>query len=364
MSIPKPVLHQWSRVHPRNARSFGTGLINHTYLVDVDELPGLPDLPDLPDAFDEHPLQRNMVLQRLHPVFAASVNHDIDAVTRHVQKKGMVTPRIVPTDGGALYVIDDDEKPWRALTYVRGHSIDRVDSSARAFAAGALVARFHAAVADLSYSYQHVRPGVHDMQKHRGHLDRALREHGAHRLFEAVKTTANDIFRAIPTLPDFSSLPVRHSHGDLKISNLLFDDVGNGVCLVDLDTVGQMIWPYEMGDALRSWCNPKGEDVSQTSVDENIFSQAVHGYFSMGTTVSDDEVAALVAGVAAICMELSMRFLADALFESYFGYNAKKFPARGEHNLLRAQGQWALAQSVFGARKKLEDIVLKAARRM
>ena len=117
------------------------------------------------------------MFQRLHPVFAASVNEDIDAVTRHLEAKGLTTPRVLTADDGARSVDDPDSgRPWRALSYVDGESVDRIDTppiagAERAHAAAALVARFHTALEDLDWQYRHVRVGVHDTDQHLYALD-------------------------------------------------------------------------------------------------------------------------------------------------------------------------------------------------
>lgn len=345
--IPASVLARWSRFANARPRPFGTGLINKTFLV-------------------ENAGER-AVFQRLHPVFAGVVNEDIAAVTRHLKHKGLVTPVVLPADDGALFVDEDVQvkepagRPWRALSFVDGTSVDRVDGPARAFAGASLVARFHRAVADLDYDYKHVRPGVHDTRKHMATLTRALDEHRAHRLYPDVEPIGRALLTAAAGLPALHTLPVRHCHGDLKISNLLFDHEGRGLCLVDLDTLSRMAWPHEMGDALRSWCNPAGEDVASAAIDRNIFRAAVEGYASEGRgLVSAAERELLVDGLFGICVELSMRFLADALNESYFGWDATRFASRGEHNLLRARGQWELARSVEKCRGELQELVARA----
>jgi hypothetical protein len=292
----------------------------------------------------------------LHPVFAGVVNEDIDRVTAHLAAKGLVTPRPVRTDDGALWVDGEDGRPWRALTFVEGASFDRVPSPRVAREAGRLVARFHAAVADLAYEYRHVRVGVHDTKRHLGTLGEALAEGRSHRLFGEVEPLAERLFAAAERLGDLGALPLRHAHGDLKISNLLFRGE-EAACLVDLDTLGRMIWPFEMGDALRSWCNPRGEDEGAAAIDEGIFTAAIEGYgeVSRGAgIVTVEEARALVSGLETICLELSARFLADALNESYFGFDATRFATRGEHNLVRARGQLALHASVEARRGALE----------
>ena len=119
--------------------------------------------------------------------------------------------------------------------------------------------------------------------------------------------------------------------------------------------------PLELGDAMRSWCNPAGEDASATEVDLAVFSALVQGYAS--TTRGDvlaEERDALVTGFAQISLELTARFLADALNERYFGWNAARYATRGDHNLVRARGQWALHNAVMNERGALEADVRAA----
>ncbi len=346
LTVPAAILDRYAAFRGATARALGTGLINATFLAVA-------------------PAGEQAVFQRLHPIFSESVNEDIDAVTGHLAEKGLATPRLIRTSDGARAVTDGEGRVWRALTFVEGASLDRLTSPALAREAGALVARFHAALDDFSAPFAHVRAGVHDLGRHLAKLRQALAEHPRHRLFGAVAPLAEEIFAAAPSLPPFDGLPLRVCHGDLKISNLLFRG-GRAHCLVDLDTLGWQRWPFEMGDALRSWCNRAGEDApGEAAVGEDFFAAAVEGYF--GTLKGcrfplPEERARLVEGLADICLELSSRFLADALDESYFGFDARRFPAAGEHNLLRARAQWALFQDVRARQQRLEAIVARAGR--
>lgn len=341
-TIPAFVLAHWRDLAGQPIAVQSGGLINRTFRVEGRRGP--------------------VIVQRLHPVFAGHVNEDIDIVTAHLAAKGLVTPRPLRTDKGALWVDDEDGGVWRALTFVEGNAFHRIDSPKIAYQAGKLVATFHHAVSDLDHDYRHVRAGVHDARKHLGVLRGALEEHAEHRLFDQVAPLAERIWNVAETLPDWSELSARHAHGDLKISNLLFRD-GVGYCLVDLDTLGRMIWPFEMGDALRSWTNPDGEDQQRSAVHVDTFAAALSGYGDVARgadLVSDDEIEMLVAGLGTICVILSSRFLADALYERYFGYDARRFPARGEHNLLRGQGQLSLFESVERQRSHLEAVVRRS----
>lgn len=338
-TVPEFVLAHWGDLAGRPVFVQSGGLINRTFRVEGRRGP--------------------VIVQRLHPVFGGVVNEDIDAITAHLQSTGMITPRPVRTDAHALWVDDREGGVWRALSFVQGHSFDRISSSKMAHEAGKLVAKFHLAVNDLQHEYRHVRTGVHDARKHFDVLRAALVEHTGHRLFDHVARLADRIWNIAERLPDLSKLPRRHAHGDLKISNLLFRD-GAGLCLVDLDTLGRMIWPFEMGDALRSWTNPNGEDTQRSAVDVEIFAAALAGYGDItrgAGLVSEEESEALVMGLGTICVILSSRFLADALHERYFGFDAQRFVARGEHNLLRGQGQLALFESVERFRSELEATV-------
>jgi Ser/Thr protein kinase RdoA (MazF antagonist) len=343
--VPPAVLGRYASLSGRASRPFGTGLINDTFVVEGRDA----------DA----------VVQRLHPVFSPAVHHDIEAVTRRLTARGLATPTILPSDEGALWVehARDDGSPgvWRAMTFVReSHTWDRVPSPAVAREAGALVGRFHTALDGLDWDYKGRKGRAHDTARHLDTLRRALAEHGAHRLHGEVSRIGGELLDAAASLPDFSALPARHTHGDLKISNLLFDTRDEGLCLVDLDTVGRMVWPHEMGDALRSWCNPAGEDVDAVELDATLFTAAVEGYAETASTlVTAEERSRLVEGLATICVELSARFLADALNERYFGWNADRYATRGDHNLVRAKGQWTLARSVLRQRDALDAVVTK-----
>jgi len=341
-SPPVQVLSHWRSLAGMSARPVSGGLINATFQLLDDQGSGV-------------------ILQRLHPVFAAEVNLDIDRVTRHLVERGMVTPRLVPTDRGDLWV-EADDGVWRALSFVPGVTHHFVADPGMAREAGALVGRFHRALSDFDHDYRSGRGNVHDTPGHLAALRLALEQGSAHRLYAEVAEIGETLLRESESLIDLSALPLRHAHGDLKISNLLFDSAGRGLCLIDLDTLTRMHWPLEMGDALRSWCNPRKEDQLPASFDLDLFGAAVAGYRQgAGDLIGRDEWAALVPGLARICLELASRFLADALNERYFGWDAVHYPARGEHNLARGRAMWALYADVIRKRREAERCVTQDA---
>ena len=286
-------------------------------------------------------------LQRLHPVFGPGVNHNIEAVCAHLAARGMPTPRLLRTRDDAL-AVEHEGARWRVMSWVAGRAFDFLSTPAQAEAAGALLARFHAALADFPHELRVERPPVHDFARHRARLAAALAAAAKHRLHGEVETAVariDDLREAHGASP---ATPPRLVHGDPKISNLLFDArTDAALCLVDLDTLAMMPLPLELGDALRSWCNPRREDDPQARFELPLFAAAVRGYGGAAREfVSDEEVAAIVPATLEIHLELAVRFLVDALEENYFGWDATRYATRGDHNLARALGQLSAALSL------------------
>ncbi len=300
-----------------------------------------------------------LVVQRLHPIFGAPVLEDLEAVTEHLAARGLLTPRLVRTAAGERGVLDAAGKLWRALTYLPGWTVDRMRDPAMAREAGRLVARFHRAVEDLVHEFRFVRAGVHDTAAHLGRLERAAASGEG---TDEARALAADILEAGRALElgALASLPRRVTHGDLKISNVLFSGDGGppeARALLDLDTLGHQPLAVELGDAWRSWCNPLGEDVVETRFDVEIFEAAVSGYAADAGEIGAAERDALVPGLMTIATELAARFCVDAFEDRYFGWDPARFPSRRAHNLVRAAGQLRLARQVAAARGRAEAAV-------
>ena len=295
----------------------------------------------------ETPGGEDFVLQWVNPIFPTAINDDINRVTKHLQARGMRTPLIVPTAGGASALVKSGDV-WRVLTYVPGISRDALENARQAREAGALLGRFHRGVSDLEHTFAGSRLGVHDTALHLAKLSRALQSHRDHPRFDQVAPLGERILELAAELPGLPLARERIVHGDPKISNFIFDpDTDEAIALVDLDTVASMPVVLELGDAFRSWCNPLGEDTRQTEFSVPLFQAALGGYSGEARELlSDKEWRALPAATQTIALELAARFAADALIESYFGWDSSRFLTASEHNQLRAAGQLSLAESI------------------
>jgi Ser/Thr protein kinase RdoA (MazF antagonist) len=299
------------------------------------------------------------VLQRLHPIFEPGVNDNLDLVTGALRERGELAPRLLRTLREDHSVVHEGAR-WRMLSHIPGRSVAQLARPDQARAAGALLGRFHAVLADWTVPLPYLRPPVHEPQRHLAMLGAALVAHPAHRLHPEVTTLAVEIEARLNDLPAWPTMPSRLVHGDPKISNLLFDEAGRGLCLVDLDTLARGPLVPELGDAFRSWCNPGPEDASEAGFSLDLFDAAVAGYAAATRQLlTVAECQGIVAGTEVIYLELAARFAADALNESYFGWSPAHFATRGDHNLARARNQLAAAGALRAKASAAEHLVAR-----
>ena len=339
MLEPKQVLREFNLHASPLSEAPDQGLINNTWVV------GNPP---------------SHILQWVNPIFSPLIHHDLEVITRHMHNKGLTTPLLIKTQSGNLSC-SDEEGCWRVWSFIKGSTVHSIESPKTAHAAGQLVGKFHCALADLNHQFTAPKRDIHNTPARMKDLEDALNRAAGHPLEKEAVAIGTHILQLWNNWDGTLAQPERICHGDLKISNLRFDEAGEeGVCLIDLDTVGTGSFAVEMGDAFRSWCNRSKEDEPElASFDVDIFSYGVKAWIESAPQLSILERESIVSGIERICLELSARFCADALNNSYFKEDRMRFPQKGSHNLTRAKSQVTLAQSVHQQRSQCE-LLLKS----
>jgi hypothetical protein len=157
-----------------------------------------------------------------------------------------------------------------------------------------------------------------------------------------------------------AGLPERITHNDTKFNNVLLDDAtGEGVCVIDLDTVMPGLVLYDFGDMVRTTTSPAGEDerdLSKVTMRLPLFEALVRGYLSTaGEFLTPAERQQLVLAGQLITFEIGVRFLADYLNgDTYFKTH------RVGHNLDRARTQFRLLESMEQQADAMERVVVAA----
>ena len=334
---PQPVIERYD-LDPESIRRITGGLINRSFGARSRD-------------------GREYVLQQVNAVFPPEISDDIDAVTRHLHKKRLTTPLIVRTATGDC-AISVGDIVWRLLTRVEGETHETVQSDTEASEAGRVLGDFHQALDDFDQPLICQRPGVHDTERHSNALRLALGNHELHAAHGAVTSLAEGIFELAAKLEPLQKTANRLVHGDPKISNVIFSQ-NRAICLIDLDTIAQMPVALELGDALRSWCNPAGEDSSEARFSIKRFHAALEGYrLSAGQLLSEPEWQDVPNATLAIAVELAARFAADALNESYFAWDRKRFASASRHNLARSAAQLRLATNIKEQLPRMHETIV------
>jgi Ser/Thr protein kinase RdoA (MazF antagonist) len=321
---PDEILGRFPIAGRPSVERLGTGLINHTYRVGTGET--------------------QFVLQRLHDIVSTDALEDMRVVTERLAECGMRVPALIRSLDGQTAVRDRAGGRWRLYPLIPGRVFDAVESPDMAVEAGRIVGEMHRHLRGLSLdpkgSIEHFHDTTHVLNKLRGveaKLPRTLRRMAA------------DILTAVPGIvltQDTASESTQIIHGDLKISNILFDDAGRAVGIIDFDTIMRHFRAIDLGDSLRSWCNRTAEDDPRATFDTGIFQAAMMGYGQgWGAAVREEERQTFLRATLQITFELASRFLIDVVCDDYFGYG-KPYTSRRAANIARALGQYHLAKTI------------------
>ncbi len=276
-------------------------------------------------------------------------------------------PRVIPAKDGHDFAVDGEGNYWRAITVIASASAyDSIQSPEHAFEIGAVLGQFHRIFSELPVErLTDTLPGFHITPGYMRQLDDALAtEEGRRRLNSSE--VARNALRFIEARRDFTNvleracrkgeLRLQAIHGDPKTSNVMVDDAtGKGTSLIDLDTVKPGLIQYDIGDCLRSCCNPAGEETRELSsviFDSDLCDAVMRGYKAHAgqfLTAADREH--LYDAVRLITLELGIRFFADYLAgDVYFRVS------REGQNLHRARVQIKLCQSIESRESQIRRI--------
>lgn len=325
-------------------RPLGSGLINDTYKVST--------------AGTEAP---DYVLQRVnHAIFrdVDMLQANIEAVTRHIRRKleaqgaddmERKVLRFVRTDEGRTYWYDG-ENYWRMMIFIpRAKTYETVNPEF-SYHAGAAFGHFQAMLADIPDALGETIPDFHNMEFRLKQLREAVAADAAGRvqevrpLLDEIEKRASDMCLG-ERLHREGLLPKRVCHCDTKVNNMLFDEEGRVLCVIDLDTVMPNFVFSDFGDFLRSAANTGAEDdpdLDRVNFDMEIFKAFAKGYLeSARTFLLPVEIENLPYAAALFPYMQCVRFLTDYINgDTYYKI---KYP---EHNLVRTKAQFKLLQSV------------------
>lgn len=320
---PNDVVKNWSTAEITSILPVGNGLINTTYKVTTRG--GI------------------FILQKIHQIIPDAAATDMMVVTSYLGEHGLRVPKLVLTNDGKLFALDSEGGRWRMYPWIEGTVVDAIDDAVMAQEAGKMVGEMHNLLAQLEYEPTGSIPHFHETEYIVSELKTVKTE-----LPSELAVIAQNIIDEVPQLMlDETVQKKQIIHGDLKISNLLFDEAGKATGVIDFDTI---LWHFpavDFGDALRSWCNKTSEDDAEAVMDQTLCEAALVGYGEgLGKQLTDTERNLYLRATKLIALELASRFLIDVVRDNYFGFNTAKYPNRRSHNVARALGQYHLAQSI------------------
>lgn len=346
------MLHQILELYGLSAgdyevKPFGSGLINHTWKVNG---------------------AKSYILQHVNTnVFKGpeQITENIALLDAYLKKKapGYLFVSPLPALSGKYLVQSADGSFFRLFPFVEGsETISEIKDPKEAFEAARQFGKFTFLLKDFDPKQLHYTlPQFHNLELRFGQFETALAAAGAERL-----TTADSCIKAVQKHEDIlhtyhqiiskQELPLRVIHHDTKISNILFDQNKNGLCVIDLDTVMPGYFLSDTGDMLRTYLCPANEeetDFSKITISEANFYAVYEGYLSaMKPILTPAENSYFIySGKYMIYMQ-ALRFLAD--FLSGDSYYHATYP---NQNLVRAQNQLTLLDAFISLEEKFQQFI-------
>ncbi|NLF93823.1 MAG: aminoglycoside phosphotransferase family protein [Oligosphaeraceae bacterium] len=362
------IKHDLSKVVPffrfrgimKGAEPWGSGHINDTYRLHIEQ--GGRDM--------------YYILQRINDKVFPHVDKMMDnirRVTTHIREKLEKIPDSNYSRESLCIVYTLDDKPfyldvygnfWRAYVFVEhARTYDFVSSPEQAYQAAKAFGRFQSMLRDLPGGPLHeVIPDFHNTPRRFEKFQAAL---AADKLGRAAAAQAEISFAlarqgSISVVVDklaSGELPTRVTHNDTKINNVMLNDAdGQGICVIDLDTVMPGSVLYDFGDEVRTTTASAAEDerdLSKVKFRLELFSELVRGYMeSAGDFLTPEEVRLLPFSGQLITFEIGLRFLTDYLEgDTYFKTH------REGQNLDRCRTQFEMVRQMEEQAEAMEGIV-------
>jgi len=343
-----------------DCREYGHGNINTTYLVTLDRKTESHFILQRINTRVFHHPERVMLNMRIATDHARMRREQI----RMGADRRWEVPRVITARDGRDHWDAPDGSFWRAISFIDDTvSFDTIKDIRHAEEVGYALGMFHTLLSDLppeslldTLEGFHITPGY---LKHYHDVLSAYR-HGRSPEIDYCTEFVRErsvLAHVLENAKEQGRLLQRTVHGDPKVNNILIDNVtGHAAGIIDLDTVKPGLVHYDIGDCLRSGCNPVGEETAQwrdVRFDTGICRAILKGYLSVAKgflTESDFEY--LYDSVRLLAFELGLRFFTDYLEGNVY------FKISGpEHNLVRALVQFKLTESIESQEKPIRRII-------
>ena len=348
---------------------FGAGNINDTFLAIYR------------NTFTETQVILQRVNQKVFPQPEA-IMANMHEITRHCHERLEADakagrddrvwqmPRIIKAKDSKDFVKDENGDVWRVITRIMSaHAFDVAQGPEHALECGAALGHFHYLISDMSpKSIVDPLPGFHVTSGYLKAYDATLKTKGAKALLDSsmeakrlAKFVAErrDLALCLEKAQKKGELKKRMFHGDPKVNNIMIDDVtGKGTAMIDLDTVSPGLIHIDFGDALRSICNPAGEEVTNLAkvvFDEDLCTAFCKGYMrEAGAFLTDADRAYLYDSIRLLPFELGLRF-----FQDYLAGNVYFKTTQPAQNLNRARVQFRLCESIEARERSIRNVLKK-----
>ena len=302
------------------------------------------------------------------------VMRNIERVTAHLRKSllsdGLDPDRrvlsLIPAqDGGSIYR-DEKDDYWRVYRFIENATAyDKAQKPAHFFEAGRAFGEFQKRLCDFPVDelYETI-PDFHNTTRRFYAFVHSLSQDQAGRA-EQVEEEIEFFFERRRMMNEIVKrqkaglLPVRVTHNDTKINNVMIDNATDeAICVIDLDTVMPGSSLYDFGDAIRfgaSAAKEDEEDLSKVYLDMDSYERFTRGFLAQTDGfLLPEELRLLPLGVKVITCELAMRFLADYIDgDRYFKVRSP------EHNLIRARAQMKLLTDIERKEPEMQAIIGK-----